>query len=176
MTRTLMRWIIAVGNPVESSLFYTLGTQRRNTVVAQQAHHSQCDRPLEELAVDATLPAGITSSTHLIACRCGVSLNALAFGGTFNAPGVKNNLCVCTAFVSGGVSALRLPSVWYYSQKNAIYTSIAIPLTAQRKIRYYKNVIRCLAYFHFPLIPQARLYGYIALVLFLRRQNLLLFL
>ncbi len=65
-THSLMRRIIAVGNTAQwRSLFYTLGTQRSNTVVAQQACRSSCDSPPEELAVDATLPTGITSSAHL---------------------------------------------------------------------------------------------------------------
>lgn len=33
----------------------------------------------EELGVDATLPAGITSSTHLITLSVGVNLGGLAF-------------------------------------------------------------------------------------------------
>lgn len=66
-THSLMQWMIAVGNTAECcSLFYTLGTQHSNTVVAQQACRSLCDIPPEELAVDATLSAGITSSVHLI--------------------------------------------------------------------------------------------------------------
>lgn len=69
---SLMRRIIVVGNTAEpNSLVYMPGTQRSDTVVAQRAcrraceppHHLHLHPPLEELAVDATLPAGITSST-----------------------------------------------------------------------------------------------------------------
>lgn len=71
--RSLMRWIIAAGNGVEEKevpASYTLGTQRSDTAVAQQGRRSSCDSsPPEELAVDATLPAGITSSTHLFTLR-----------------------------------------------------------------------------------------------------------
>lgn len=72
---SLMRRIIVVGNTAEpNSLVYMPGTQRSDTVVAQRARRRTCEAPhhlhfhfhlhppLKELAVDATLPAGITSS------------------------------------------------------------------------------------------------------------------
>lgn len=61
---SLMRWIIAVRTTAErTSLFCTLGTQHSNTAVAQQAIRGLCDSSPEELA---TLPAGKTSSAHLV--------------------------------------------------------------------------------------------------------------
>lgn len=87
------------------SLFCTLGTQHSNTVVAQQACRSSCDSPPEELAVDATLPAGITSSTHLIHtqlwCKSRWSRFGFKSGGgraAFNPEGMENSF-VCVLYL-----------------------------------------------------------------------------